>query len=64
MSGIHIHLEATDNPEVVLIRTSEYPNPECKPAIAIPRAELGELLQVLVALDALHKGSTAVPKGD
>jgi hypothetical protein len=56
MSAIHFHLEAADDPSKVWLRTTVNPNPERKPAMLIGRAELSNVL--LMMLDAAQVPDT------
>lgn len=59
MTALYAHVEPTDEPGFVWLRTSATPSPERKPAMLVDRADLNAVL--LMLLDAAQ---TAAPKGN
>ncbi|WP_166444083.1 hypothetical protein [Pararobbsia silviterrae] len=56
MSAIFAHMEPADDPALVWLRTSASPDPERKPAMLVARADLNNVL--LMLLDAAQTGVT------
>jgi len=56
MIALFAHLEPSDDPGMVWIRTSATPNPERKPAMLIDRNDLNHVL--LMLLDAAGRAGT------
>jgi len=57
MAAIYAHVEQSDDPTFVLLRTSANPNPERKPAMLVKRDELNAVL--LMFLDAANRAGGA-----
>ncbi|MDR5743282.1 hypothetical protein QCE73_08955 [Caballeronia sp. LZ029] len=53
--SIYFQIEATEDPNVVLVRSSANPNPERKPAMAVALGDLGGVL--LLLWEAAQKGA-------
>ena len=56
MMALYTHIELTDDPALISVRTSSTPNPERKPAMLIHRDDLSRVL--LLLLDAAGSAGT------
>jgi len=56
MTALYAHIEPSDDPALVWVRTSASPNPDRKPAMLIHRDDLSRVL--LLLLDAAGSAGT------
>jgi len=56
MTALYAHLEPSDDPGLIWVRTSATPSPERKPAMQIDRNDLNHVL--LMLLDAAGRAVT------
>jgi len=56
MTALFAHIEPSDDPALVWVRTSASPNPDRKPAMLINRNDLNHVL--LMLLDAAGRAET------